>query len=102
LSGTVLAVNEKVREHPEIAHEDPYQEGWLLILETDSLKANLMGLYFGEESFRWTEEESRRLMELVGPEYRRLASTGGEPMDDVFARFPDIGWDRLVQTFLRT
>ena len=31
VSGTVLAVNHKAREHPEITNEDPYHEGWLFI-----------------------------------------------------------------------
>jgi hypothetical protein len=30
-----------------------------------------------------------------------MAATGGEPIDDIFGHCPDIGWDRLVETFLR-
>jgi glycine cleavage system H lipoate-binding protein len=102
VTGKVLAVNHKVQEHPEIAHEDPYEHGWLFILEPERPKQNLKGLYFGEESFHWMEQESRKLVSLLGPEYEQLAATGGEPIDDVFGHFPEIGWDRLVGTFLRT
>jgi hypothetical protein len=38
----------------------------------------------------------------MGPEYEQLAATGGEPIDDVVGHFPEIGWDLLAQTFLRT
>ena len=48
------------------------------------------------------DQESRELMNLTGPEYEQLAATGGEPIRDVFGHFPEIGWDRLVRTFLRT
>jgi len=39
---------------------------------------------------------------LLGPEYEKLAATGGEPVGDVYANFPQVGWNRLVRTFLRT
>lgn len=102
VTGTVLAVNHKVEDHPEIAHEDPYRHGWLFILEPKYPKRNLKGLYFGKESFNWMEQEGNRLMSLMGPEYERLAATGGEAMDDLYGHYPEIGWNRLVETFLRT
>lgn len=102
VTGTVLAVNYKAQDHPEITHEDPYQEGWLFVLEPNAPKKNLKGLYFGEESFKWIEQENLTLMNLMGPQYERLAATGGEPIDDVFGHFPEIGWDHLARTFLRT
>jgi glycine cleavage system H lipoate-binding protein len=102
VTGTVLAVNHKVREHPEIPHEDPYHEGWLFILEPDMPRKNLKGLYYGKESIQWMEHESQDLLSLMGPEYDRLAATGGQPIRDVFGSFPEIGWDRLAKTFLRT
>jgi glycine cleavage system H protein len=30
LSGTVVAVNEQLSDHPEIINEDPYGQGWLI------------------------------------------------------------------------
>jgi glycine cleavage system H protein len=30
ITGTVLAVNSHLEEHPEIINEDPYSEGWLV------------------------------------------------------------------------
>ncbi len=102
ISGTVVAVNHKVREHPEIPHEDPYYEGWLFIVEPTLLKANLKGLYFGNESLRWLENENQRLLGLLGREHQSMASTGGEMLDDLFGLFPELGWERLVKTFLRT
>ena len=48
------------------------------------------------------EQEGKELMSLMGPEYDQLAATGGGVIDDVFGHFPDLGWDRLARTFLRT
>jgi glycine cleavage system H lipoate-binding protein len=102
VTGTVLAVNHKAQEHPEITHEDPYHEGWLFILEPDMPKKNLRGLYFGDESVKWMEMEGQKLLALMGPEYEDLAATGGEPIADVYGHFPDIGWRLLIQKFLHT
>ncbi len=33
VSGTVVEVNKKLEEHPELVNSDPYGEGWLLIVE---------------------------------------------------------------------
>jgi glycine cleavage system H lipoate-binding protein len=102
VTGTVLSVNHKAQEHPEIMHEDPYHQGWLFILEPDMPKKNLKGLYFGQESVKWMEMEGQKLLKLIGPEYGQLAATGGEPIRDVFSNFPDIGWDVLSKEFLGT
>jgi glycine cleavage system H lipoate-binding protein len=102
VSGTVSAVNDRIKEQPEIAHNDPYGEGWLFILNPVSLEVNKKELYSGPECFQWIEKENRNLMEFLGPKYERLAATGGELIDDIFGHFPEIDWSRLVRTFLRT
>jgi glycine cleavage system H lipoate-binding protein len=102
VTGVVLAVNTKAQEQPEIVHEDPYHEGWLCVLEPDMPRRNHKGLFYGKESLAWTDRESQRLLHLIGPEYKDLAATGGEPLDDVYRSFPEIGWESLVKEFLRT
>ena len=102
VSGTVCAVNDKVVKQPAVAHDDPYHDGWLFMLDPANIKPDLEGLYSGKECFQWMEKESQNLHELLGPSYKRLAATGGEPIDDIFGHFPEIAWDRLVRTFLRT
>jgi len=102
VTGTVLSVNQKVLDNPGLTHEDPYHDGWLYILEPDMPKRNLKGLYYGKDSMLWMEQESRKLLKLMGPEYEQLAATGAEPISDVFGNFPELGWDQLVKTFLRT
>jgi glycine cleavage system H lipoate-binding protein len=100
VSGTVLTVNYCTEDHPDIVHKDPYNEGWLFILEPDIPKKNIKKLYFGTNSVKWMENESRKLLRLIGPEYERLAATGGEPIDDVYGSIPKLGWDLLLETFL--
>jgi glycine cleavage system H lipoate-binding protein len=102
LSGKVVAVNSKAIENPALCHQDSYYSGWLFLLEPYYVRNELKALYFGQETSRWMERENRLLLECLGPEYERLAATGGEPTEDLFGSFPEVGWDLLVRTFLRT
>jgi hypothetical protein len=102
VSGTVVAVNHKVLDHPHLSAQQPYTDGWLLVVEPDKLKANLKNLFFGEEVDGWVKGEANRLHELVMAEHGPMAATGGEPISDVFGSAPEVGWKRLVHEFLLT
>ncbi len=100
VSGVVCALNDNIRKQPSLTYKDPYGEGWLFFLNPVSLEINMKELCQGSECFRWIEKEKQKLLELLGPRYARLAETGGRVVEDVFGHFPEIGWDRLVRTFL--
>jgi glycine cleavage system H protein len=44
LSGKVIKINEALNETPEVINTDPYNEGWIAVIELDNLseKDNLM------------------------------------------------------------
>lgn len=102
VSGTVIAVNDNVRKRPEITHDDPYDAGCLLLLDPSDPELDMKKLYMGKKCFQWMEKENQSLLEMLGPEYERLAATGSELIDDIYGNFPEIEWDRLVKIFLRT
>lgn len=37
VSGTVVEVNERLEDEPELVNEDPYGEGWMIVVEADDL-----------------------------------------------------------------
>ncbi len=102
ISGTVLSVNQRAKDNPALMHDDPYQEGWLFIVEPEAPLKNLKKLRYGDAGIRWMEKENLKLMNMMGSEYANLSATGGEPVKDFFGFNPEIGWDKLVHTFLRT
>jgi glycine cleavage system H lipoate-binding protein len=102
LSGTVCDLNNKTITHPEVVQQRPYESGWLLLLDPADLKLDLERLYFGREGVQWMENEKQYLLSLLGPEYERMAATGGRAVDDIFERCPGLDWDRLVGAFLNT
>jgi glycine cleavage system H protein len=35
VSGTIVSVNDKLADNPEIINEDPYGKGWIAVIEVD-------------------------------------------------------------------
>jgi len=101
VSGTVIFVNDNVLKRPDITNDDPYDAGFLLLLEPFSLEQDLKKLYIGRECFQWMEKEHQSLLEILGPEYEQLAATGAEAINDIYGHIPDLDWDTLVSKFLQ-
>jgi len=58
VSGTVVEVNEDLTDTPEIINEDPYGNGWLIVLEmTDPTELNDLMSKAEYEKFLREEEE---------------------------------------------
>jgi len=53
LSGTIDGVNEEVGSKPELLNEDPYGEGWLLILSPTDLNKELKELMDFDKAVEW-------------------------------------------------
>ncbi len=100
VTGTVVAVNQRVKDHPEIMHTHPYENGWLLLVNTASPVKAYSNLFYGDRGIAFINDEFSRLNRIMGPEYEGLAATGGEPVADFFGLNPGIGWNRLVDAFL--
>ena len=102
VKGTVLAVNHPAREHPQLINEDPYGRGWLFIIEPDIPKRNLKRLFFGREAIQWIDQEARKLVDMLGPPYERLAATGASLDRALMSRIELFPWETLAARFLHT
>lgn len=58
ISGTIIEVNEKLEDSPEIINEDPYGKGWIAVLEIAD-ESELDDLMDEEEYERYIEEEAK-------------------------------------------
>lgn len=56
ISGTVEAVNEELESKPELLNEDPYGEGWLLIVAPTNLDAELKHILNFDAAVEWHKE----------------------------------------------
>jgi len=102
LDGTVVAVNPKLKGNPKGMNTAPYGDGWLMVIQPKNLRKNLKNLLYGVETMAWTDDEASRLTSLLEEESGyRMAATGGEAVKDIYGSVPEIGWDRLVDSFLK-
>lgn len=53
ISGTIEEVNEEVQARPELINEDPYGEGWLLVVKPSNLQAELAKLMDFNQAVEW-------------------------------------------------
>jgi glycine cleavage system H lipoate-binding protein len=102
LSGVVEAVNSRLLARPDLVHDDPYGEGWLMVVNPTNLKPDLDNLLFDRGNAAWIEDESLRLLAMLEPSVGATLQSGGTIVDDVYGHYPQLGWARLVKEFLRS
>lgn len=57
MQGTVLDVNKDLAMNPQIMNEDPYQRGWIAVMEPADTSGGLAKLLRGEKMVAWLKEE---------------------------------------------
>jgi glycine cleavage system H protein len=58
VSGRVIEINEELSETPEIINEDPYEKGWIAVIELDN-PAEIDDLLDASEYGKLVDEESK-------------------------------------------
>ena len=58
VSGKILEVNEDLSESPEVINEEPYDKGWIAVIELEDL-SELDELMDATEYGKYVEEESK-------------------------------------------
>ena len=100
LGGIVMEVNTEVMENPVKVNQDPYSEGWLLLLRNEQIKTSMQDLLTDDKALEWFGQEvadlEKMLEEVAGP----LAADGGLLAEDVLGNVPELGFDRLKERFL--
>jgi glycine cleavage system H protein len=56
VSGTIEAVNEELESKPELINEDPYGEGWLIVIAPTNLDADLKNILDFDAAVAWHKE----------------------------------------------
>ncbi len=102
VDGVVVATNHNILKRATTANDAPYAEGWLMVIQPKTLRNNLKNLFFDSEGLTWIDDEASRLNGLLsGAAGYPMMPTGGEAIKDICGTVPEIGWDRLVDEFLK-
>jgi glycine cleavage system H lipoate-binding protein len=102
VDGVIVEVNSDVRENPGLANQDPYNDGWLFTVRTPNVKRTIKKLMGEAESLEWMAGEVRSLENMIEETAGPLAADGGYLREDIYGNLPDLGWDNLTTTFLKT
>ncbi|HHI30263.1 MAG TPA: glycine cleavage system protein H [Candidatus Methanoperedenaceae archaeon] len=57
VTGTVIEVNSKIEDETGLMAEDPYGDGWFILIKPSNLKENLEKLIHGDKIKSWFEED---------------------------------------------
>ena len=57
VSGEIVEINEDLEEDTSLINKDPYDEGWILVIEAEDLDSELANLMQGEAVIGFIEEE---------------------------------------------
>jgi len=100
IAGIVAAVNYHASREPCLVKEEPYNDGWLMVLEPVEMKKNLKDLLYGRQTGQWIGAEHHKLMGLVSQV--GVTMTDGGHIEDVVGSVQGLEWGLLTKEFLRT
>ncbi len=108
VSGLILSVNPKLKDHPELLCTDPFEEGFLLTLKPKNLQRDQKYLMTGEEASFWAQREWERFKEIILSELRchqhqaeRTMQDGAMDLNEIKHLLPPNRFLHLVNCFLR-
>jgi glycine cleavage system H lipoate-binding protein len=102
VSGVVTDINPKLKEHGSLANTAPYTDGWVVRMHSKNLRQDLKHLMIGDEAETFVKNEVDRLHKVVEETAGPLAADGGYLTGDIYGTMPEIGWERLTKSFLRS
>jgi glycine cleavage system H lipoate-binding protein len=102
VNGVIMEVNAQVREKPEAANQEPYGGGWLFVVRTPDIKGSMKKLMVDAQSIEWMDGEVNQLEHLIQEVAGPLAADGGYLQEDIYGNLPQLGWEKLTKTFLKS
>ncbi len=108
VSGSILSVNQKLKDQPNLISKDPLGDGFLLTLKPKNLQRDQQYLFSGEAALSWYRRESERfktgiISELNGQESIGITmQDGGISLGDIKKIVAPERYIQLVSAFLRS
>jgi glycine cleavage system H lipoate-binding protein/uncharacterized CHY-type Zn-finger protein len=102
VNGVIVEVNSQLRENPELANREPYGDGWLFMVRTPDIKRTMETLMSDQSSLTWINNEVKNLESMIEEVAGPLAADGGYLAADIYGNLPQLGWNNLTKTFLKS
>ncbi len=102
VTGVVTAVNPELRETGWLANQNPYSNGWVMMVKPDNLRHDLKNLMIHDETREFMGQQIDRLYDAIEEMTGPLSADGGCLGDDILGHLPSAGWRKLTKIFLKT
>jgi glycine cleavage system H protein len=101
VTGTVVAVNEKLERDPTLITNSPQMKGWVFKTEMLETKRDLRNLFTGALAMKLVDLSKDWICASffsspLQPSYRPTAQDGGELVEGIGDRLNDEQWERLI------
>jgi glycine cleavage system H lipoate-binding protein len=100
MDGLVVQKNQQLEQFPSLINSNPYDRGWIFILEPKDLLQSLKSLYYGKKVKEWFADELNKLRSMLvesTPDVGITVQDGGTFRDD-FRSFVNA---EIINKFLR-
>ncbi len=107
VDGTIVAINEKVLDNPDVIKQQPYTDGWLFTIDPSNFANDMQGLNTAERALAWLQREVERFQSFVRqqlPQDALVGQTlqdGGPVIDGLLAEMDDESWYHFESQFLQ-
>jgi glycine cleavage system H lipoate-binding protein len=106
VSGVIYQVNNDVVDNPALVMDNPYEHGWLFMMEPEQLASNLSALAVAESAVAWLKNETLRFRDFLTvrsmePALAESMADGGLPVHGALELLDDDGLKAFEQEFLR-
>lgn len=99
VSGTILEVNTRLKNTPEIINDSPFDKGWIVKIAPNELTLELRSLFKGVTADRWQEAVRAHLIHWFSPRLGTVMQDGGEIVDNISDLTNSEEWRILVDEF---
>ncbi|MHA1569085.1 MAG: glycine cleavage system protein H [Alphaproteobacteria bacterium] len=100
VTGRVAAVNADLS--PQALSADPYEQGWLMKVESPKISTSFKNLLSGLLAKQWTEQSVENLLERAGVTVGAVAGDGGLPIHGMARQLDEQNWDEIAKEFFLT
>ncbi len=102
VSGVVTATNPEISDHPETLADDPYGNGWMVMMQPTHLRQELSRLKMGaDEVSTFIVDEISGLHHALESHVGPLAADGGQLSNDILTYLPRSAWESVTRQILK-